>query len=212
MSTGRSLRQSIEIAVVAFKSGSNAVDPDVIKQIKRVGIGSELTDILRSMKVNPQEFLRRLDTFDDAGNLKQVKNFATADGTLNKEGLTNALRNSGYVSDNIDDAIKNGENAANTPSVASKLRKMYNDVGGIYGIGLAAITGLFIYHFVLEEGNISEALKKTAGDLGSVAGEVASSAGEAGNEFLKGLFKGAGLWIMLLIFAIFGIIIIVTIL
>lgn len=93
---------------------------------------------------------------------------------------------------------------AKHPGIMKKLEDMANDGlkslknNPLTTIAFAAVVTLFIYNFILEEGNLREALKQTANDVGEVGGEVARAAGETGGALLGGVFEGMGIWLILI--------------
>lgn len=205
------VNKSLSDIVRNFNINPKSVSYDEIKRLKELENNTEglqsIKDIAEIQGVGDiTTFLRKLDDYDIDGVEKslldkvtdKIKNLVK-NGEMSKPDIFNEIKRidpdfpEAKLNALYDKAVK----AANQPSVSKQLNNLYDRVGGIYGIAFAAIVALFVYNFILEEGNVKEALKQTASDLGEVGGEVASAVGETGGAFLGGIFEGMGIWLIL---------------
>jgi len=104
------------------------------------------------------------------------------------------------LSDRASDILKKGGEVSKSLFTSKNLQLL----------AMATIASLFIYNFILKEGNIKEALKQTTRDIGEIGGEVAKAAGETGGGLLSGIFEGMGIWLILL--AVFALLLLIILL
>jgi len=203
-------------ALRTAKAGGNvAVAADAVKFINdmdpetysRAFKGLDLGDI-DLLKNTPG-----LSLSDDAASLSRLSPAAQqaskAEGSIPE--IVGQLTN-GKNLPNEEVFKKAGEAASETEGVSKRLKSMWETTKSnpLTSITLAALTALFIYNFILEEGNISEALKQTASDAGAVVADVAQTAGETGGALLGSLFEGLGIWFIL--FGVFALLLLIIIL